>query len=1135
LKFTRLRITGFKSFVEPVELAIEPGLTGVVGPNGCGKSNIMEALRWVMGASSAKAMRAGGMDDVIFAGSATRPPRNHAEVVLTIDNADRTAPAEWNDSDVIEASRRITRGAGSVYRINGREARARDVQRLFADASSGANSPALVRQGQISELIAAKPENRRRVLEEAAGVAGLRSRRHEAELKLNAAQTNLERLEDVLGAAERELEHLRRQARQAKRYAKVAAEVRLMQAVLVGRRAADARAREEAARTALAETNAAVETGSRTAAVAATEAAEAAAALPPAREAEAKAAAALAHVSALLDAATREREQLRLDAERAAADKARAEDEQTREGALLSDAQAALERLTAESATLSETEGQASTEELARARREADEALAAAQAARDALTAEAAGAAAQARALDDRIARTSVALPRIEAELERLGRPEGAAAPEEGVLAEARRAVAEAQNALEEARTKAGAASEAADSATADERGAAERFALADRSAAALDAEIAALERALTEDGAADSPAADALTVDAGYERALAAALGDDLLASLAADAPARWAGAQAPEQFLPEGVEPLVLRVEGPPALAARLSQIGVVEAEDGDRLAAELKPGQRLVTRAGALWRWDGFRVAAGAASSAERRLALRAARDAARAKREAADAARRESAARLDTARTASRAAIAARDATRRALPDAEALARAAHDALAGLERARERADAARTAAAHAHAELAAQLEAERVALAEAQAERAALVPPAAEALAAADAALEAARTKSAEARAALESAERSAAQRRVRLERAGAETEAWRARAASAEARLVQLRERLGALEARIAELAAAPDALESRIAALREEKAKAESARSAASDRVAEAETRSADAEKALKAAEAELAQSREARAGAEVRRASLEERRLEAEAALAAAAQAAMADAEAYTELSVEELEARLEARTNERDRMGPVNLQAAEEADARDAALAETRRERDDLIAAVNKLRAGVRAIDSEARERLRAAFDIIDGHFRDLFQTLFSGGEARLALVDDEDPLVAGLDIYVSPPGKRLGSMSLLSGGEQALTATALIFAVFLANPAPICALDEVDAPLDDANVGRFCDLLGAMRTKADTRFVVITHNPVTMSRVDRLYGVTMAEQGVSQLVTVDLAHAEALAAAS
>ncbi|HEY9234549.1 MAG TPA: AAA family ATPase, partial [Phenylobacterium sp.] len=252
MHFQRLRLSGFKSFVDPTEFRIEPGVTGIVGPNGCGKSNLLEALRWVMGANSAKAMRAGGMDEVIFAGSGNRASRNHAEVTLTIDNSDRRAPPAFNDAPVLEVVRRIDRGAGSTYKINGREVRARDVQLLFADASTGSNSPALVRQGQISELIAAKPQNRRMILEEAAGVSGLHSRRHEAELRLRAAEANLARLDDVSRELETALNRLKREARQAERYKRLSAEIRALQGAVLYARWAEAREtavrlREEAA------------------------------------------------------------------------------------------------------------------------------------------------------------------------------------------------------------------------------------------------------------------------------------------------------------------------------------------------------------------------------------------------------------------------------------------------------------------------------------------------------------------------------------------------------------------------------------------------------------------------------------------------------------------------------------------------------------------------------------------------------------------------------------------------------------------------------------------------------------------------------------------------------------------------
>src|SRR5262252_5456942 len=226
MKFNKLRVVGFKSFVEPTEFIIERGLTGVVGPNGCGKSNLVEALRWVMGENSFKNMRASGMEDVIFSGSGRRPSRNNAEVGLILDNSDRRAPAAFNDSETIEVTRRIERDAGSTYRVNGREVRARDVQLLFADASTGARSPSMVRQGQIGEIIAAKPQERRRILEEAAGISGLHSRRHEAELRLKAAADNLARLNDILQQLDTQAESLKRQARQAARYRGLAAEIR---------------------------------------------------------------------------------------------------------------------------------------------------------------------------------------------------------------------------------------------------------------------------------------------------------------------------------------------------------------------------------------------------------------------------------------------------------------------------------------------------------------------------------------------------------------------------------------------------------------------------------------------------------------------------------------------------------------------------------------------------------------------------------------------------------------------------------------------------------------------------------------------------------------------------------------------
>ncbi|MDP1643692.1 MAG: AAA family ATPase, partial [Phenylobacterium sp.] len=352
MRFQRLRLTGFKSFVDSTEFRIEPGLTGIVGPNGCGKSNLLEALRWVMGANSAKAMRAGGMDDVIFAGSGKRPSRNHADVTLTIDNADRRAPAAYNDHPVLEVVRRIDRGSGSTYRINGKEVRARDVQLLFADASTGSNSPALVRQGQISELIAARPQNRRLILEEAAGVSGLHSRRHEAELRLRAAEANLARLDDVAQELEGGLARLRREARQAERYRRLSAEIRTLQGAVLYARWSQAAQAAQQLKIEAGEAARHVETATRTAAVAATAAAQADAALAPLREAEAVAAAVLGKLAIDKDRIEREAEALAAEVARGEAEIARIDADRGRESQMAEDSQAALSRLVEEVAAL---------------------------------------------------------------------------------------------------------------------------------------------------------------------------------------------------------------------------------------------------------------------------------------------------------------------------------------------------------------------------------------------------------------------------------------------------------------------------------------------------------------------------------------------------------------------------------------------------------------------------------------------------------------------------------------------------------------------------------------------------------------------------------------------------------------
>jgi chromosome segregation protein len=1146
LHFQRLRLSGFKSFVDPTDFRIEPGLTGVVGPNGCGKSNLLEALRWVMGANSAKAMRGSGMDDVIFAGSGGRPGRNHAEVTLTIDNADDAAPAALGRHPVLEVVRRIDRGAGSTYRVNGKEVRARDVQLLFADASTGANSPALVRQGQISELIAAKPQNRRLILEEAAGVAGLHTRRHEAELKVRAAETNMERLGDLVRELEGSFGRLKREARQAERYKKLATQIRTLQGAVLHARWSEARDGLQRVDAEAQTVGAEAERATRAAAAAATAAAESEAALRPLRDEETAAAAILHRLEIEKDRLDRELEGAAAELARLQAELARIGTDAAREGQIVEDAGRALTRLDGEMRQL-EAEIAAAPERmpaLAAAAEAAGAVRQAADAEVERLAGELAASEASRRAAQMRVEEARSRLARTTRALDQTRTDRAAIGPsDDGRRAEAEAALAAAETALENARAgleSAEAERAAAQAAESEARAAARKAA---DQLTGLKAEAQGL-RAITAraESGPFKPALDAVTPDGGLEAALAAALGDDLSAALDSKAPTRWTGAEAPAPSWPAGATPLAGRIAAPPELAARLAYIALVDAADGERLMRQLAPGQRLVSRAGDLWRWDGFAAKAGAPKPAEARLKQRARlaevdtqiaslAPAAESARAAAEAAAK----RINRSDEAVRAA--------RALPrQAEIAAQAARERLETLVREGARRDAraqsldetiARFDAER--AELAAQLAAAEAALAE-------LAPDegGAAALQAARTAAGSARSAEAEARAALDVERRERDGRARRLEALVADRDGWTRRADAAVRRQDQLAKEREKADAAVIAARDAPDRIAVRRQAMLDELGVAQGRKAKSADALALAEAARGDADRAWRRAESAAGEARERRATLAARLDAARERFGESAAAIREqtrlepeALGRSLADQAQALPQGVAGMETHLAALERERELMGAVNLRAEEDARDVEGRLQTLKSERADLSSALAKLRQAIGELNAEGRERLTAAFAVIDGYFRALFTTLFEGGEAELRLVESDDPLEAGLEIYACPPGKRLAVMSLLSGGEQALTAASLIFAVFLANPAPICVMDEIDAPLDDANVERFCNLLDEMRRRAPTRFITITHNPLTMSRMDRLYGVTMRERGVSQLVSVDLRQAEALAA--
>ncbi|MGR4000410.1 MAG: chromosome segregation protein SMC [Alphaproteobacteria bacterium] len=1142
LSFAKMTLVGFKSFVDATELPIEGGLTGIVGPNGCGKSNLVEGLRWAMGETSARRMRGEGMDDIIFAGSGARPRRDRAEIALFLDNREGSAPAPFNHYEQVVVSRSIERESGTRYRINGSDVRARDVQTLFADAATGAQSPSIVRQGQIAQMINAKPIERRRFLEEAAGISGLHARRRDAESKLRAANNNIARLEEILRTHEGQRRSLHHQAKEAARYHELARELRCTEAMVLHLEWLASKAAVAAAEGTLEASGRDVQTAATACAEAATAQAQAATQLPPLRQAATEAAAALEGLEG-------ERRALNLEVEQAESNLASAEHrreqlktDQERTNAQREDASAALARLAKEAGdTTPDGAGESGGARLATALEEAMREREGFESALEKYeeqhrTHE--NAYTRARTLSESLAAQSSECEAQRAELGELGelgeiggqevgeKSAGAEKDPTEALEPAREAEAHARAALEEAQR--------GDAAATRKQGACEH------KLAAVRAECDALARTLsTSQGELWPSLFDEVKAESGMERALAAALGDDLLASRRQGAPLFWREYNAEHNTesdsqhrdlprpLPGKVRAMSEMIEAPGALARRLEQIGMVaDADEGERLQESLAPGQRLVSRAGGLWRWDGFAARDASALPAIRRLRQ--------------GQVLRERRLELEQLEAALQSAKGEAEAAQAQLTECEAEAEKTRLRLQ---------DAWQKLQEHtAHAENNRKLGelAERLArLTEQEREAQTATDAAQKARAESQATLEAARTAADGARLRYTEGDlehrawlRAEEERRLRIAEREREVAEWRRRQSDAEHHAATLSERLEESARERERLAEAPLALERRAAQLGEQIAQADTRRTQSQERLELAESRHHECSEALQSVERARGTKREEQIRTEGRLTQERERL----ATLAARADERLActleELFAISGLSEEEAlpdaqatRTRLQRLQSERERMGPVNMRAEHEIRDLESKLEQMREERDELVAGIHRLQHGIQTLNREGRRRLLEAFETVNENFATLFARLFGGGEAALEMVESDDPLDAGLEILASPPGKRLRSLSLLSGGEQSLTALALLFAVFLTNPSPICVLDEVDAALDDINVHRFCDLLEELGARGQTRFMVITHHRHTMARMDRLFGVTMPERGVSRLVSVDLARAEAL----
>jgi chromosome segregation protein len=1165
MRLTKIKLAGFKSFVDPTQINFPSNLTGVVGPNGCGKSNVIDAVRWVMGELSARHLRGDNMADVVFNGSSARKPVGSASVELIFDNADGKIGGPYASFGEIALRRQVARDGTSAYFINGTRCRRKDITGLFLGTGLGSRSYAIIEQGMISRIIDAKTEDMRAFVEEAAGISRYKERRRETEARIAETRENLERLQDVRDEVDKQIRHLQRQAAGARRYQALKGEERRLVAELLALRLreldggaqlqdATVRERELAMQAQLAGQRSAEAAIEQQRAVHDTRSDR----LSGVQARFYEVGADISRLEQSLEHTRELRERQRTDLEQAQATLADLAAHIGRDEQQLAALHAELARLAPERAAAQQAEQSALAGQQA-----LEQALQDWQQRWEAHTGAAAAADQGAQVERARIEQLENQLRRLHTQAERLAAEHrtlaGARADEQ--LAQLSRAEAQARTASAElahslAATAArlqtlraaqlGAEQQLEQARNAREAARAELTSLEALQAAALSGQAAQASEWLRASGLGGRPRlAAALEVEPGWERAVETALGDYLeavcvpqldeasaaLATLAAgsvtllesDGSAR-AGAAAT----------LAARVRAPASVLAPLERIATAGSlAQALRGRAALMEGQSLITREGEWIGRDWLRISrgpdqrAGVLAREQRLKELRGAAGVAAGRAAAAEA-------QLAAARAALARAESERDAGQAGLQSAQ---QRHADLLAALEAGRAHAEHA-SARGERLQQDAGELERERAATAAACARAAAALQQALQARAALAAAEQSLGAERDERRATLAAARERAQSLQLAARELEVQVESRRstgssvavgvARMSEQRAQLARRRTELEhelasgdapilAVQARLEETLALRLGVEGELGSARAELEEVEHALRALDEQRLSAEQRVNAAREAMELAKLAAQETH-------VRRAAL------AEQLAASGCELPAVLAGLSSEADVSAWEQTLTATRADIERLGSVNLAAIEE-------LSEHTRRKEyldsqfaDLTSALTTLEEAMRRIDKETRTRFEDTFERINAGLRDKFPRLFGGGHAYLELVG-EDKLSAGVAVMARPPGKKNSTIHLLSGGEKALTAVALVFAIFDLNPAPFCLLDEVDAPLDEHNVGRFCDIVREMSSRI--QFVFITHNKATMELASQLIGVTMNEPGVSRLVTVDVDEAVRLAA--
>ena len=1152
MKFTRLKITGFKSFVDTTVLDIKPGLTGLVGPNGCGKSNIVEAMKWNMGEAGPSRLRAGEMNDIIFAGTKGRPSRNSAEVTLTIENNNEELLQAYTDSSEIEVSRKIEKDDGSTYQINNKEVRQRDVQILYADIAIGSRSNAIVDQGQVGKIINSKPQERRQILEEAAGISGIHARKHETELKLKSTETNLDKLEEIITNDVSRLKELSRQSNQAKRYKTISENIRKLEATILYQRWNSNKEKIEINKKQLESCTENVNQITRKIASVSLQQQNIENDLPALREENQKYSNILNKLKVEYDILIKEEESISLE-------KAKQKDtiknliaEIFNEEKLFKELDIQYKELTSNINTIKINTTDININEL----KENLENLKKEEAYNSEKLTESERALAyntsQIENLQNEIVKlklqkeeTKNSLQKNIEEIKNLNTISKENNEKDVFLNK----IDILKKKLKDEDSKEISTLKKLDIIVEEIKNLNEKI---DQKKIVLQNKLRSIDQynaskdILTKLFESDEKniVINYLKFPNGFEKAIEAALGHGLKASLEKSS-IEWRNIdQQSLKSLPEGIKSLSDYTKGVPEVLNILKLTGLVDtSEQGDLLQHKLIPGQQLVTKNGGLWRWDGYTHTENAKTPANQILQNKTNLIELTSKinslqseisNHETDILNLNSEINSSENNKIDNSAVLLKINNSkidiRSIIEKEQSAMSIYiennnvnkTKLAILESSKSKNEYLFKKLSN---ELAICLKKE---LSVSQIEDLKKN-------------INQITSKNNEKKIELNNyfsvyqKELSAIDNRENhLNQLVNEKSRLDSQINNIKNRIKNLKYNKNHLELDIKNLDLKPIQIEKLKLKIFNEIDNLKKKSNNISEKLLNKENENKSILNELKTYNEELINYREDKARQEsllqqsIERNNEDRERIYEKLKITPDKFNEIIDLSIETQ-GIEESNLALEKLIIQRERIGPVNLVAEEDSEKLRIKLEEIDKEKEDLINAINKLRSSIRAINKEARARLLEAFDEVNKHFKELFTNLFGGGEAYLNLEGSDDPLESGLELMASPPGKKLQQMSLLSGGEQALTAMALIFSVFLTKPSPICVLDEVDAPLDESNVDRFLDLIDSISKKSETRFLVISHHRLTMARMDRLYGITMQEPGVSQLVSVSLKDAE------